>query len=260
MDEHKEDPFLNNLHYYSVHRPIVERSEELTEKYMNKAGDPITGQGNELTGKRKIQEAKYASMIESLDDNVGRIVEFLEKKGLRENTLILFTSDNGQNVGLNNNLCGKKGYVYAGGLRVPTFVNWPGKIDARRSGTPISGLDFFPTFMDLAGINYTGVLDGDSITELFIGEPSHLQHRALFWHIASQYRNGTCSIIRKNNHKLIQFLATGDVELYDLVKDPTEPENLAKSNPEVAEELLNELTSWQKNNTVPLPPNSVVQH
>ncbi|MDF7826832.1 sulfatase [Pontiellaceae bacterium B12227] len=258
MDEHKDEPFFINLHYYTVHRPIVERSPELTEKYMKKPGDPITGQGNELTGKRKIQEAKYATMIESLDDNVGRLVTFLEEKDLRENTLIVFTSDNGQNVGLNNNLRGKKGWIYEGGIRVPTFVNWPGKIEARRTQTAVSGLDLFPTFMDVADISYDGVLDGDSITGLFKGEPKNLQDRPLFWHLASEYRNGTCSVIRKNNMKLIQFLKTGELELYDLSKDPKESNNIAKKNPETTEELLKELKAWRKKNHVPLPPNAVV--
>lgn len=260
MDEHKEGPFFINMHYYTVHRPVRGRSPELVEKYMNKKGDPITGQGMQTKEKLRRTEAEYASMIESMDDNVGRIVNFLDENGLRENTLIVFTSDNGQNIGHNDQLRGKKGYIYEGGIRVPTCVNWPGKITPRRTKIAVSGLDLFPTFMDVAGINYTGQLDGNSITDLFKTDTKALQDRPLFWHLASQYRNGTCSIIRQNNMKLIQFLADGSLELYDLSKDPKESKNLASSKPETTQQMLKELTHWRKANHVPLPKNAAMAY
>ncbi len=255
MAEHQQDPFFINLHYYTVHRPIRGRSEALVKKYLSKPGDPITGQGMD-EGKNKEREAQYATMIESLDDNVGRLVAFLDENGLRDNTLIVFTSDNGQNVGRNDKLRGKKGYIYEGGIRVPTCLNWPGKIEARRTSTAVTCLDFFPTFMDLAGIDYDGILDGESFTGLFKGEPESLQARPLFWHLASCYKHGTCSVIRKNHLKLIQFLADGKLELYDLRNDPREENNLAEEKPEQAQALLKELLEWRKTNAVPLPPGS----
>ncbi|MDZ8117084.1 sulfatase [Pontiella agarivorans] len=260
MDEHKDEPFFVNLHYYTVHRPIRGRSPELVEKYVNKSGDPVTGQGMQAKPKDKLKSAEYASMIESLDDNIGRIADYLERNNLRENTLILFSSDNGQNVGANKTLRGKKGWIYEGGIRVPTFMNWPGKIKPRRSKTPISGLDYFPTFMEVAGIKYNGVLDGDSIVGLFTGEPRNLQERPLFWHLASRFHHGTCSVIRKNNFKLIQFLKDGSLELYNLEKDPAETHNLAAEHPEVAQKLLRELTGWRKQNSIPLPPESPLDY
>lgn len=256
IEEQKDNPFFINLHYYTVHRPIRGRSPRLVEKYMRKKGDPVTGQGMG-SPRQKAVFAKYASMISSLDDNVGRIVDYLDQQGLRENTLIVFSSDNGQNVGANLTLRGKKGYIYEGGIRVPTFMNWPGKILARRSQTAVSGLDLFPTFMDVAGIQYDGLLDGQSITGLFQGEPRTLQDRSLFWHVASQFHHGTCSVIQKNGFKLIQFLQNGSFELYDLNNDPSESHNLAAQNPEIAQRLLSELVAWRKNNNVPLPPDAL---
>jgi len=256
MENNKSSPFLINLHYYTVHRPIRSRNSNLLEKYLNKPGDPQTGQG---LGKRRETMAAYATMIESLDDNIKRLVDYLDQAGLRENTLILFTSDNGYNGGQSSNqlLRGSKREIYEGGIRVPTFVNWPGKIKARRSATAISGLDFFPTFMELAGIDdYSGILDGDSITPLFKKEDAILKTRSLFWHLASQTKHSACSVIRKNDMKLIQFLADGDLELYNLRRDPKEEHNLVREKPEITQQLLKELTEWRQANQVPLPPNS----
>lgn len=259
MDEHKKGPFFINLHYYTVHNPLRSRSEELFEKYLHKPGDRVTGQGM-ATGKKRENEAMYATMIESLDDNVGRIVDFLEKNGLRENTLIIFSSDNGANNKPFNQLRGYKGMIYEGGIRVPTFFNWPGQVKPCRSETPVHVCDFFPTFMELAGVKYKGTVDGTSITKLFEGTCPNLEKRPLFWQINSQWKHGTCSAILKDHKKLIQFLATGEVELYDLKKDPAELHNLAKEKPELAEALLKELVKWRTKNNVPLPPNALCEN
>jgi len=262
MREHKDGPFFVNLHYYSPHRPLRARTEALCKKYMQKPGDAVIGQGME-TGEKKILEARYATMIESQDANVGRIARFLDKTGLREKTLILFTSDNGQNSranGFNNLLRGAKGFIYEGGIRVPTFVNWPGKVQARRTKIAIPVTDYFPTFIDLAGIDYSGQLDGKSFRPLFTGEDPKLRDRAVYWHLASRFKHGTCSVIRKDHMKLIQFLKDGELELYDLTKDPREENNLAKKKRQIAQRLTDELVQWRKDNQVPLPPESKLAH
>ncbi len=259
IGQHKDDPFFINLHYYTVHRPVRPRSPQLFEKYMNKPGDPVLGQGV-AKGKRKELEAQYATMIESLDDNVGRIEKFLVDNNLRENTLIIFTSDNGQNSRDSNLLRDRKGYIYEGGVRVPAFFNWPGKVKPRRTKTPQMVMDYFPTFMDLAGISYEGQLDGQSLIPLFESEDQSLKDRPLFWHLASQYKHGTCSVIRMGHHKLIQFLADGKLELYDLKADAAEENNLVDSHPELCNQLRFELVQWRRANNVPLPPNAVMKN
>jgi arylsulfatase A-like enzyme len=260
MDEYKDGPFFINLHYYTVHAPVRARSEKLLKKYMDKPGDPVLGQGM-ATDKRREHEAGYATMIESLDDNVGRIMDFLEQNGLRENTVIVFTSDNGYNKGQSHNdkLHGYKGMIYEGGIRVPAFVNWPGNVTARRTDTPITAVDYFPTFMSLAGIHYTGPLDGQSFTPLFTAENEDLQKRSIYWHVASGWRHGPVSVISRDNLKLIQFLADGSAELYDLKADPKEEHNLAAEKPELLTQLVKELTTWRKANHVPLPPNAPME-
>lgn len=255
MERNKSQPFFVNLHYYAPHRPSVPRNEKLLQKFMQKTPDSITGQGGQ-----NLQEiTAYATMIQSIDENVLRIVKYLDKEGLRDNTIIIFTSDNGFNSlqSQNNRLRGAKGTVYEGGLRVPAFVNWPNKVVAGKNETPICGMDYFPTFLDLAQVNdYDEKLDGESLVPLL--NKKIFKERALFWHVASTYKNPPCSIIRKDDWKLIQFLLDGRVELYNLKDDLKEGHNLADNRPVIVSQLLEELVMWRKVNKVPLPPASVL--
>ncbi|WP_276168160.1 sulfatase [Zobellia alginiliquefaciens] len=255
IDDHKSNPFLVNLHFYAVHRPIKNRNDALFDKYMNKPGDPITGQG---MGKNKERMASYATMVQSMDENIGKIMAYLKKNNLEENTVLIITSDNGYHPIASENLKmrGAKGEIYEGGIKVPALIHWPGKVKARRTEMPISVLDFFPTLMDAAQIDYKGQLDGNSLTPLFQKDNTFFRERPLFWHLASQYKNGTCSVIRKGDYKLIQFLADGKLELYNLKSDPMESNNVVKSEPKTTQKLLKELVTWRTKNDVPLPPNS----
>ena len=255
IDRNMDQPFFVNLHYYAPHRPTVVRNSEWMDKFMNKLSDSVTGQGT-----KNLEEiAGYATMIQSLDENVGRLVAHLDEIGLRENTLIIFTSDNGFNglQSTNNRLRGAKGTVYEGGLRVPSLVHWKGAIVPGTSDIPINGLDYFPTFLEVAGIeNYDDLLDGQSLLPIY--QKNQFSERPLFWHIASQYKNPPCSIIRKGKWKLIQFLNDGNMELYDLEEDLAETKNLVEENMEVATDLLKELKNWRRKNKVPLPPASIL--
>jgi len=142
ITENKDKPFFINLHYYTPHRPSVPRSEESLEHFKGKEGDAKTGQG---LGKKAKETQAYATMIKSLDDSVGKILKILDDLGLRENTIIMFTSDNGFNglQSVNNNLRGAKGNVYDGGLRVPLIVNsrrrqYPPTAQERRAPNALS--------------------------------------------------------------------------------------------------------------------------
>ncbi|MCL4138504.1 UNVERIFIED_CONTAM: hypothetical protein GTU68_058761 [Idotea baltica] len=256
IKQNKENPFFVNLHFYAPHRPTVPRNEKQYQNFLNKIPDSITGQGE-----NRLEEISgYATMIASIDENVKRIFDYLDKEGLRENTIIIFTSDNGFN-GLQSNtnlLRGAKGTVYEGGIRVPAFVNWKGKINSGNSDTPITGMDYFPTFLELADVNdYREKLDGESLMPLLKNES--FRERPLFWHLASAYKNPPCSIIRKGDWKLIQFLNDGKIELYNLDNDLKEAHNVADKNPEIASKLLIELGAWRNENKVPLPPVSKLE-
>ncbi len=259
MKEHHDEPFFINLHYYTVHRPIVNRSEELYQKYAAKEGDEELGQG---VGKNRKEHCSYASMIESLDDNVNKIMTFLRESELEQNTVIIFTSDNGHNsiVSDNKKMRGAKGAVYEGGVRVPTFIYWSGRRQGRISEVPVSSVDYFPTLLDIANIEgYDGVLDGESIIPYLKNESSEGYQRPIIWQLSSQYTHGTCTAIRCGDYKLIQFLATGDVELYNLKTDPMESVNLKDAEPKITQKLISHISDWRTQNNVPLPPNAVVK-
>ncbi|WP_243739399.1 sulfatase [Flavicella sediminum] len=261
MDVHKDEPFLINLDYYAVHKPIRSRSDELYAKYIGKE-DSITGQGVSNNAKKKKEYTAYATMVESVDTNIQRIIKYLNDNNLRENTMIIVTSDNGYNGGQsrNNLLRGAKRDVYEGGIKVPMLVNWPAKIKPRRTDIPVSCLDVFPTMMDVSGTAHKGILDGNSLTDIFMQDTEIFKERPLFWHLPSMVsKHGTCSAIRKQNYKLIQFLKDGKLELYDLSKDSKEAHNLAAEKSEITSSLLKELVAWRVKNKVPLPPNSSLE-
>ena len=257
MERHQDEPFFVNLHYYAPHRPSVARSKESLKHFMDKAADTATGQGKKNRG----EIAAYATMVKSIDDNVKRIVDYLDEAGLRENTVVIFTSDNGFNgmQSANDNLRGSKGYVYDGGLRVPALIHWLNKVSPSKIAEPVQGLDYFPTFLELAGVtDYGETLDGNSLVPLMNGQP--LEGRSLFWHVASQYKNPPCSIIRKGDWKLIQFLNSGKVELYNTKEDLKESYDLALARAELTEAMVQELTAWRQANEVPLPPSSPLKN
>ena len=255
MERNKQEPFFVNLQFYAPHLPVIARNEELMKHFMEKEPCELTGHGA-VPEKLEIH-ARYATMVKSIDDNVQRLLDYLDASGLRKNTVVIFTSDNGFSPiqSSNNNLRGSKGTVYEGGLRVPLLVNWPEMVKPGANDEIVSAIDWFPTFLDLAGIaDHDELLDGASIVCLL--HQGTLGNRATFWHNASMWKTPANSIIRKGDWKLIQFLKDGKIELYNLQDDLQESTNLASAKPEVAKELLDELTAWRKDNAVPLPPGS----
>lgn len=250
----KGRPFMINLNFYAPHRPSISRSPELLEKYRQKEKEPVTGKLASL----KKEMAAFSTMVESVDENVGRLVAFLNENNLRDNTVIIFTSDNGfhgvQTV--DNTMRGQKGKIYEGGIKVPALINWPGRVKSGRVETPIFVTDYFPTLLDIADErdNYSGTLDGRSILPLAFGKT--LPERPLFWHIAAAAKQPALSAMREGNWKVIQFLVSGEVELYNLADDPKEEQNLYQTQPAIAGALVKKLEHWRKSNMVPLPPAS----
>lgn len=222
----KDKPFFINLGHYAVHTPI-QAIDEVAAKYKQ-------------DGKSDVN-AKYAAMVESIDDSTQQIFQTLQELNLDDRTMIIFTSDNG---GLDNGgrptenapLRSGKGYAYEGGIRVPFLVRWPGQIKpGTLSDTPVCSIDVFPTILDAVGVTAPTdrEIDGLSLLPLLRSAgQTPLKRDELIWHFP-HYRHapGPYSILRKGNWKLIQF-DEGISELYDLENDLSESNNLAEQEAE----------------------------
>ncbi|MFV0266718.1 MAG: sulfatase, partial [Draconibacterium sp.] len=252
----KDKPFFMYYSPYAVHTPI-QPVKELLSKYTNKA--EWNGQNN----------AEYATMVENLDTQIGRMVSLLKQTGKLENTLVLFISDNGGVYKITKQwpLRAGKGSYYEGGIREPMFVYWQGKIrKGTKSDVPVTNLDFFPTILEAAGIQKPAgkVLDGKSILPL-LTENEGYEERPLFWHFPIYLENGNPdtqdplfrtrpgSAVRLGDWKLIQYFENNDVELYNLKEDIGEENNLAESNPEKVKELVGILDTWRETTVAPVP-------
>ncbi len=257
--ENKKNPFFLYLSHYAVHTPIQAKAA-ITEKYKNK---PPHG---------KQDNAKYAAMVESTDQSLGKILETLKKLNLDENTLVLFFSDNGGHGGITHHspLRGSKGMMYEGGFREPMIAWWPGRIPARStSDEVVMGFDFFPTLVELAGESPESYdLHGESLTPLFFGEKDW-SREAVFWHFPAYlqsysgiknpedlvrgWRAVPSGAVRKGDWKLIENFEDGSLELYHLKNDISESENRAKDRPDKRDELHRELIQWRKQHNAPVP-------
>jgi len=256
ITQKRDNPFFLYLPYFSVHSPL-QGDPELTAKFEKKA--------KQLGSKTN---PKLVAMVAKLDANIGRLMKALDDHKLAENTIVIFTSDNGGVYKSNGEhpLRAGKGSYYEGGIREPFLIRWPAKIKPAKNATPVSGLDIFPTLIEAAKttVPKDKILDGTSLIPELTGT-GKIKDRPLFWHfpIYLQGGNKDCqdpafrtrpgSAIRHGNWKLIQYFENGDLELYNLKNDPREQNNLAKSNPEKTQELLNKLKSWQKQTNAPIP-------
>ena len=252
----KENNFFAYVPFFSVHTPIQSKPA-YQKKYVKK-------DSNEYHNR-----ADYAGMIQSLDENVGKILDKIDSLNLSENTLIIFTSDNGGIRAISNQypLRAGKGSYYEGGIKVPLIFSWKGKIDAEtKSYDRISNIDFYPTIKKLVGYNRPIDLDGKDISPVLFGEK--LKKRELYFHFPIYLEpynvhkdNGTDPLFRtrpgtviiKDNWKLHHYYEDNNFELYDLDKDLSESTNLAEINIEKKNELLIDLNNWRKVTNAPIP-------
>ncbi len=254
LEEKKDEPFFLYLPHYGVHTPIEGKSEKAA-RYEQKPGND------------EHNNPIYAAMIESVDESVGRVMQKLKELDIAENTLVIFFSDNGGYGPATDMspLRGAKGMLYEGGIRVPMIATWPRGIEAEQTNdTPVLGIDFYPTFLELAGtespINYT--LDGVSLAPLFQGD-NEIERDALFWHFPAYleaYRDMTvpwrttpAGAIRQGNYKLIEFFGEQRHELYNLAEDIGETQNLAEQLPEKTDSLWQKLKTWRSEVSAPVP-------
>ena len=238
--ENSEKPFFLMMSLYAVHSPLQGKPEKvaLYEKVPKeqRQGDP-----------------RYAAMVETVDDGVGRLMTALREKEIEENTLVIFTSDNGgmSKATDNSPLRANKGSNYEGGLRVPVIVKWPGVTEPGSiSDEPVISTDFYPTILGATGLPKRPLqhVDGEDLSSVLKGR-SKIDRQSLFWHYPhyNQHpQNFPATVIRKGNWKLIEILDTGELELYNLALDVGEQNNLADVHSGLAQSLLAEMRAWRE--------------
>ncbi len=236
----KDQPFFLYLSHYAVHTPM-QAKKELVEKYP--PGKPGT-QGNPT----------YAAMVESMDDSVGRVLATLDELKLADNTLVIFTSDNGglatlegmpQAPTYNGPLREGKGYLYEGGVRVPLIVRGPG-VKPATTAVPACSIDLVPTVLDRCGVKSDGKPDGVSLSPVLAG--GTVERPELYWHYPHYANQGgrPGGAIRAGKFKLIEHYETGRRELFDVTADPSESRNLAADEPRVVDDLAGRLAAWRE--------------
>ncbi|MSQ94493.1 MAG: sulfatase [Gemmataceae bacterium] len=238
IEDNKARPFFLYLAHNNPHVQLAAK-KELIEKNKD-AFNPV-----------------YAAMIETLDDCVGRVVAKLEALGLAENTIIIFTSDNGGLHVLESALTpatynrpfrAGKGFLYEGGLRIPLIVCWAGRIKGgQETDVPVISTDWTPTLLAIAGVKSTDAFDGVNLADLFL-KGSDPPPRSLYWHQPHYTNQGgrPAGAIRAGSWKLIEHYENGACELYDLAKDLGETTDLAAKEPGRVADLRGKLEKWRR--------------
>ena len=243
---HKDTPFFLYLSHYAVHTRLLGK-DELLAKYENKPG---AGKGN----RARLNNPHLAAQLESIDEGAGMIMDKLDELDIADNTVLIFTGDNGgeDRVTSNAPLRAGKSTLYEGGIREPLIVRWPKVIKpGGLCNKPTSNIDFYPTFLQFAGYNADRPhpLDGVSILPLLKNPQAELARDTLYWHYPIEkphFLGGrSAGAIRKDNFKLIEFFDTGQVELYNLADDISEQHNLALELPDKVAELQKLLAKWR---------------
>lgn len=249
MKARVDEPLYLNMCYYTVHTPI-EGKPDLVKKYDGLV-DPEADHNN----------ANYAAMTETLDENVGRILKQIDDLGMAENTVVIFTSDNGgyingyqemDRVTGNAPLRSGKGSLYEGGIRVPLLIKWPGVTKPGSvSDEPVTTCDFYPTLLEILSLKgdqeHNAKVEGLSLVPILKEPAEQLERDALYFHYPHYYPTTTpVSSVRMRDWKLMEYYEDNHLELYHLSEDLGESKNLAKKNPEKAKQLQEKLHHWLK--------------
>ena len=268
ITDNKQHPFLVHLAFYTVHTPIQACKRLIDENTARAAELEHSGPAaiKEHNGMTQLHQdnAAYASMVQAMDENVGRLLNTLDDLKLTDNTLVIFTSDNGGLSTLrgpnaptaNTPLRAGKGWCYEGGIRVPAILRTPGGQTGTTCAEPVISTDFYPTILELTGLpaKPDQHVDGVSLAPLLKGKKT-LNRKAIYWHYP-HYHGSTWApgaAVRAGDWKLIEFYEDNTVELYNLKDDLSERKDLAKANRKKTKELLAMLRQWQKETNAKMP-------
>lgn len=248
MTANKDKPFFIYLPHYAVHQPIAGKPE-VVAKFKAKA---------DKTPDLKQKNATYAALVTSVDDSLGTIRAALKNLKLEDDTIIVFTTDNGGLLPTTDNspLRAGKGSAYEGGVRVPLIVYWPGVTKAGAiEATPAVSVDLYPTLLEMTGVKpLQSLVDGVSLAPL-LKSGAKPDREAIFWHYPHYHPGGATpySAIRSGDLRLVHFYEDGHDELYDLAADIGETKDLAAAQPERAKALRTRLDAWLKSVDAQLP-------
>ncbi len=266
-------PFFLNMWYYTVHTPIQGKQEKIA-KYTAKAKTL----GPVAAGQEAIREydswhharqdnAAYAAMVESMDENVGRILDALKANGLEQNTAIIFMSDNG---GLSTGggkgmptsnlpLRAGKAWIYEGGIREPMIIKWPGVTKAGSvCSVPVVSTDFYPTMLEMAGLPLQPEqhVDGLSLKGLLKRKANGLDREAVYFHYPHYHHinsMGPSGAVRMGDYKLVERFENMQVELFNLRDDIGEQKDLSKAMPELTARMIKMLHDWRRRSGARMP-------
>ncbi len=263
IEENQSNPFFLYLAHWEVHTPLAARKERVNyyQKKVKKGYDTK-------------YDPTYAAEVEQVDISVGRIMNKLEEMGLEENTIVIFTSDNGGFSGVTDNdpLRAGKGTFYEGGIRDPFCIKWPAVIQAgSQNNTPVNGIDLMPTFAEIAGaeLPQNQPVDGISLLPAFQSK-SFEPDRSIFFHFPlyiggdvkvlpsfdgeeNYWRAVPLTVVISDPWKLIYYYEYERYELFNLKEDRSEKKDLAASNVGVALQLLTKLKKWVNEVQAPVP-------
>ena len=259
---HRDEPFLLYLPHFGVHSPF-QAEEEWIAHFRKK--QPAGGHGDPV----------YAAMIASVDESVGRILDLLDELQLADETVVIFSSDNGglggysregiaaRDVTDNSPLRSGKGSLYEGGIRVPFIVRWPGQTpEGSQNDEPTIHVDVYPTFLELAGAAKPDgqTLDGVSMVPIFRQPSGSLGREAIYQHFPgylgsgnNTWRTTPVSLIQSGPWKLMEFLEDGRLELYNLQQDIGETKNLAEEAPDRTTAMHRQLIDWRESVGAKMP-------
>lgn len=248
IEANKEKPFFLYLPHYAVHTPLGGKPDVIAKYQAKVAKLPDLKQKN----------ATYAALVESVDDSLGTIRAALKRLKLDENTIIVFTADNGGLLPVTDNSPFRvgKGSAYEGGVRVPLIIHAPGVTKAGTvDQTPAMTIDLYPTVLELAGVKpLQSLVDGISLAPL-LKSGAKPDRAEIFWHYPHYHPGGATpySAVRSGDFRLVHFYEDGRDELYDLANDVGETKDLASAQPALAKTLRTRLDAWLKSVDAQLP-------
>ena len=270
IEANRDNPFFLYLSFYTVHTPIQPK-EDYKNRYGEKlktmpehTGERFIPEGDISTARQAQDNPAYAGMVQSMDENVGRVLDKLEELGIADNTIVIFMSDNGglstvpwEGPTSNVPLRAGKGWLYEGGIRTPMIIRWPGIVKpGSLCSEPVTSVDFYPTMLDMAGLPLRPEQheDGVSLVPLMKGDKS-LNRDAIYWHFPHYHGSGSKpgGAVRAGDYKLIEFFEDNRLELYNLNDDIGEKNDLSKVLPDKTAELHTILKKWRMETGAAMP-------